>query len=265
MPELPDVAGFQRYLDSTSLHQRIVRTRVSDPRILDGISARQLSRHLVGRELHDTTRYGKYLFARVADEGWLVLHFGMTGSLAYYGRGERAPEYARTTLDFENRSHLAYINKRMLGKVGFTSDQAAYVEGQGLGSDALSKRLSGKEFARLLEGRSGPIKARLMDQSLLAGIGNEYSDEILFQARLHPQTDTSRLAADDIQKLYRILRRVLSLAADKGGDISKLPKGYFLPNREKGAPCPKCAGEVEKIVVVGRAGYFCPRCQSRKQ
>ena len=264
MPELPDVAGFQRYLDSTSLHQKIVRTRVSDRRILDDISARDLSRHLVGRELDKTMRYGKYLFAKAAAEGWLVLHFGMTGSLAYYGRGERAPEYARMTFDFENGCHLAYINKRMLGKVAFTSDLAAYIEGQGLGPDALSKRLSGKEFARLLEGRSGPIKARLMDQSLLAGIGNEYSDEILFQARLHPQTDTSRLAADHIQKLYRILRRVLRLAADKGGDVSRFPKGYFLPNREKGAPCPGCGEEVKKIVVVGRAGYFCPQCQKRR-
>jgi formamidopyrimidine-DNA glycosylase len=265
MPELPDVVGFQRYLDSTSLHQKIVRIRVSDRRILDDISSRRLSQHLVGRALGETTRHGKYLFAKAGEEGWLVLHFGMTGSLANYGGGERAPEYARVTLDFENGRHLAYINKRMLGKVGFTPDVAAYVEAQRLGIDALSEDLSGTKFSELLEGRTGPIKARLMDQSLLAGVGNIYSDEILFQARLHPETDTSDLGRDDVKKLYRIMRRVLRVAADKGGDISTFPKGYFLPSREKGAPCPRCDGEVKKIVVVGRSGYFCPQCQKRAQ
>jgi formamidopyrimidine-DNA glycosylase len=237
---------------------------VSDRRILEGISARQLSRHLVGRALDETARHGKYLFARAGDEGWLVLHFGMTGSLSYYARGQRAPEYARVTFDFANGNHLGYINKRMLGKVGFTPDLVAYVEAQGLGIDALSRHLSGRMFAQLMEGRTGPVKARLMDQSLLAGIGNEYSDEILFQARLHPKTDASDLTDDDIEKLYRVIRRVLRVTADKGGDIGQFPRGYFLPSREKGAPCPGCGGEVEKIVVVGRSGYFCPQCQRKR-
>jgi formamidopyrimidine-DNA glycosylase len=265
VPELPDVVGFQRYLGSTSLHQKIVRTKVSDRRILDGISAQQLSRHLAGRAFDETARHGKYLFARAGDEGWLVLHFGMTGSLGYYARGRRAPEYARVTLDFANGNHLAYVNKRMLGRVGFVLDLVAYVEAQGLGVDALSRRLSGRMFARLMAGRTGPVKARLMDQSLVAGVGNIYSDEILFQARLHPATDASVLNYGDIKRLYRVMRRVLRVAADKGGDIDKFPRGYFLPRREKGAPCPGCGGQVERIVVVGRSGYFCPQCQKRKQ
>jgi formamidopyrimidine-DNA glycosylase len=260
MPELPDVVGFQRYLEATSLHQRVAKTRVNDGRLLEDVTAGRLARCLKGRRLEGTTRHGKYLFAR-AGEGWLLLHFGMTGDLHYWKGPGTDPDYAQVIFDFENDAHLAYINKRILGKVGFIHDMDGYIDRQGLGLDVLAGDLTGGRFAKLLAGRSGPIKARLMDQSLIAGVGNIYSDEILFQARLHPQTDASDLSADDIQKLYRVMRRVLRVAAGKGGDLGKFPRGYFLPSREKGAPCPRCGGEVTKIVVVGRSGYFCPQCQ----
>ncbi len=262
MPELPEVAGFKRYLDSTALHQRIVRTTVGDRRILEDVSPSRLARALQGQELTESARHGKYLFARVGGRGWLVLHFGMSGGLSYYR--DEPPGFARVTLDFEGGRHLAYTNKRMLGKVGFADDLDGYVQQHGLGLDALSDALTGKRFVALLSGRSGPIKARLMDQSLLAGIGNEYSDEILFQARLHPETDASLLSHTDIGKLYRIMRRVLRTAAGKGGDVAQFPRGYFMPFRGKGERCPGCGGEVRKIRVVGRSGYYCPTCQRRK-
>jgi formamidopyrimidine-DNA glycosylase len=264
MPELPDVEGFKEYLDATSLHQKIARTRVSDERLLEDTSPRTLAQRLKGAELKATERYGKYLFARVSAGGWLLLHFGMTGGLTYYREEADAPEYAKVTLDFENGYHLAYTNMRVLGKVGFVEDMKAYVEHQGLGPDALGDGLTGKKFAELLAGRKGPIKARLMDQSMMAGVGNEYSDEILFQARLHPMTDAASLSDSEIRELYRVMRRVLRTAASKGGDSSKLPRGYLLPHRAKGEPCPRCGGEVQKITVNGRSGYFCPSCQKKK-
>lgn len=264
MPELPDVVGFQRYLEATSLHQEVAKTTVNDSRLLEDIDAAHLERCLKGRKLEATARHGKYLFARAGD-GWLLLHFGMTGELHYWKDPGPAPEYAQVIFDFENDAHLAYINKRIIGKVGFLDDLAGYIAHQNLGPDALSVDLTSGGFLRLLTGRSGPIKARLMDQSLIAGVGNIYSDEILFQARLHPKTGSSDLTKDDIKKLYRVMRRVLRVAADKGGDIGQFPKGYFLPHRESGAPCPGCGGEIKKIVVVGRSGYFCPRCQKLRQ
>ena len=262
MPELPEVTAFKRHLDGTALRQRIVKTTVSDRRILEDISPARLARVLKGQELVETARHGKYLFARAGGRGWLVLHFGMTGGLSYYR--EEAPGFARVTLDFENGYHLAYTNKRMLGKVGFAEDVGGYIEQQGLGLDALSDALTGKRFAALLAGRRGPIKARLMDQSVVAGIGNEYSDEILFQAQLHPEADAAHLQDEDIEKLYRVMRRVLRTAAEKGGDMSQFPRGYFMPFRGAGERCPGCGGEVRRITVVGRSGYFCPACQRRR-
>ncbi len=264
MPELPDVVGLKEYLDATSLHEEIARTHVHDDRLLENTTTQQFARGLKGATLEGSTRHGKYLFAEVSLGGWLLLHFGMTGDLKYYPDPERAPDYAVVTFDFENGSHLAYINKRMLGKVGLVDDLESYLARQNLGLDALSERLTSKKFAELLAGRSGPIKARLMDQSLVAGIGNIYSDEILFQARLPPEADAGRLRDDDIKNIYRTMRRVLRVAADRGGDIGRLPRGYFLPHREKDAPCPRCEGEVKKIMVAGRPTYYCPECQRRR-
>ena len=263
MPELPDVVGLKRYLDATSLHQEITRTRVHDDRLLEHTTKRQLAQQLAGAELEKSTRHGKYLFARISSGGWLLLHFGMTGDLKYYTKSDPAPEYAVVTLDFANGSHLAYINKRMIGKMGFVGDLEHYLAQQKLGPDALSEKLTAKKFVALLADRSGPIKARLMDQSLLAGIGNIYGDEILFQARLHPETDAAGLTEEEARRIYRTMRRVLRVAAGKGGDIDRLPRGYFLPHREKGLPCPRCQGEVAKITVGGRPTYYCPSCQKK--
>ncbi|MBN1459251.1 MAG: Fpg/Nei family DNA glycosylase [Armatimonadetes bacterium] len=263
MPELPDVVGLKTYLDATSLHHEITRTRVHDDRLLEHTTTRQLAQQLVGAELEESTRHGKYLFSKISSGGWLLLHFGMTGDLKHYKKSEEAPEYAVVTLDFANGSHLAYINKRMIGKVGFVSDLGNYLAQQKLGPDALSEKLTAKKFVALLADRSGPIKARLMDQSLLAGIGNIYSDEILFQVQLHPQTDAANLTEDETRRIYRTMRRVLRVAADKGGDIDQLPRDYFLPHREKGLPCPRCQGEVAKITVGGRPTYYCPGCQKK--
>ena len=116
MPELPEVTGFKRYLDSFGLRQRIRKTSVLDGRILDGLSARQLQARLRGAELECTTRHGKYVFARVSRGGWLVLHFGMSGHLRYYGRdADGPPRFARVIWSFDNGSHLAYLSPRMLG------------------------------------------------------------------------------------------------------------------------------------------------------
>lgn len=268
MPELPEVTGFKRYLDANALHHTITRVTVTDKRILEDITLQQLSRSLKGKALDKTERYGKYLFARVNADGWLLLHFGMSGRLSYYK--DTPPPYAKVVLDFDNGHHLAYSNMRMIGKVGLVESPEQYVAEQGLGPDALSDRFTSKRFVALLRSRSGrqrtlrPIKAKLMDQSLLAGVGNEYSDEILFQAKLHPLTDVSKLTDQELAGVYRIMRRVLRTAAAKGGDVSRYPRGWIMPFRGKGEPCPACASPIKQIKLGARSGYFCPACQKQR-
>ncbi|MBN2025695.1 MAG: Fpg/Nei family DNA glycosylase [Actinobacteria bacterium] len=263
MPELPDVEMFKGYLDSTALHKKIRKTEVSEERILSGVSQQMLARRLKGSELEETKRHGKYLFARIRGDGWLVLHFGMTGELAYYKDPHDRPEHARMVLRFENGYELAYVSQRMLGQVSITGDIESFAAERGLGPDALSGEVDRERFLEMLEGRKGMIKPALMNQSMIAGIGNVYSDEILFQAKVNPKTPANKLSVDEKKRLYRVVRRVLRTAARNGADPEKMPRGYILPHREEGSKCPVCGGKVKKMTVSGRTSYYCPRCQRR--
>lgn len=261
MPELPDVAGFERYLDATGLHRRIERTSVTDERILDGLPAQGLGRRLAGAALESTRRHGKSLFVRTSRDLWLVLHFGMTGELAYYGEDGETPRHAKVVWTFENGAHLVYQSRRLLGRVTLTDDPEAFVEQQELGPDALCEALTADRFAELLSGRRGRLQGTFTDQSVLAGIGNVWVDEVLFQAGLDPRVRVDELDEDDVARLYRVIRRVLRVSARHGADPAKLPRGYLVPRREADAPCPRCRHPIAKTTLGGRATYSCPRCQ----
>jgi formamidopyrimidine-DNA glycosylase len=263
MPELPDVEIFKRYLDATSLHQRIEKVTAGPARILDGITAKALAERLTGQSLTGTRRHGKHLFAALSGGGALGLHFGMTGYPAY-GRGNEVPDHTRLRLDFPGGYHLAYVNQRLLGRVRLIDDVKAFIEDEGLGPDALA--VDADRLAKMLEGRRGQIKGALMDQGFIAGLGNVYVDEMLFQAGLHPKTPVGRMDREAIGHLHRALRHVLTTAIDRGagtpGFEEHLPDSWLLPRREEGRGCPRCDGRIEKITVGGRAGYYCPACQS---
>ncbi|MFW6159247.1 MAG: Fpg/Nei family DNA glycosylase [Planctomycetota bacterium] len=261
MPELPDVAGFRNYLNATALHQRIGRTSIRDRRLTRGASPQTIARRLKGRALEETDRHGKFLFARVGDAGWLVLHFGMTGQLAYYHDAADEPEHARMVLAFENGRRLAYVNQRRLGRIDFADDPAEFAEAEGLGPDALDPDLGRAEFVERLSGRRGMVKPALMNQKIIAGIGNVYSDEILFQAGRHPTTPVDDLSDDDLAELFRITRRVLRVASDRLADVDRFPRGYLLRRRGEGEACPACGGALRKLTVSGRSAIFCPTCQ----
>jgi formamidopyrimidine-DNA glycosylase len=263
MPELPDVAGFQRYVDSTSLHQKIAKISIGDRRIVHGVSPRTFTRRLKGRCLEATSRHGKFLFARLDREnGWLVLHFGMTGELRYEKSEGEAPDLARVTFEFDNGYRLACISRRMLGRVTLAGDRDRFIQQQKLGPDALADELDGKRFRGLLSNRRGPVKHVLMDQSLIAGIGNVYSDEILFRLRWNPKVRVDDLSADRIGALFRAMRRVLRTAADRGGHLDRLPRSFMLPHRDGDGRCPECGSELETMTISGRTSYFCPHCQA---
>jgi formamidopyrimidine-DNA glycosylase len=261
LPELPDVHHFKTYLDATALHQTVVRTSLRDARLLGGASAQLIARRLKGRPLSESRRHGKFLFARSGDAGWLVFHFGMTGELHYYHDAAVEPDGAKLVLDFRNGHHLAYINKRRLGQIDFTESPDQFVEDKALGPDAMGSDLDRATFIEHFRGRSGMLKPALMNQAIIAGLGNIYSDEILFQARLHPKTQADALNDGQLKTLYRTMRRVLRVACSKQADIDRLPGGYLLPRRAAGEACPKCRGSLRKITVSGRTAIFCPRCQ----
>jgi len=261
MPELPDVETFKRYLDATSLHKTIAEVDVRSERLVAGATPDELASTLRGHAFTSTRRHGKHLFALLDGGGALELHFGMTGELEAYQDSGREPEYAQAVFAFENGDHLALVMPRKLGELRLVDDVDAFVEEQALGPDALDDAFDADAFVRALSGRRGMIKSALMTQELLAGLGNVYSDEVLFQAGVHPRTKVTDLDEAKLRELYRTMRRVLRVVVDHRARPDELPDGYLTGRREEGAPCPRCDGEIRTIEVSGRTGYYCPDCQ----
>ena len=255
MPELPEVEGFARYFAQHGLGQRIIRVRIRDERIL-GVRKEALSRALRGQSFSQVRRHGKHLFAE-AGAVWLHLHFGMTGDLESFTDDE--PRFSRVVFDFENNHHLAFIDMRLFGVVDLTPSPAAYIEEHGLGPDPLQMSL--KEFRGLIAKRRGAVKALLLSQDVIAGIGNLYADETLFQANIHPRRPVDRLTDAEVRAIYnavrRILREVIRVRA-KDGDW---PRRYLTMHREEGERCPKCGGTIQRTVVMSRTTYYCGKHQ----
>ncbi len=265
MPELPDVELFKRYLDRTSLAQTTERVQVNDARILGDLPAERFVAALAGNRLEASRRHGKHLLVRLARGGWLTLHFGMTGGISYFENLADDPPYDRIRLDFEGGRHLAYTNRRMLGRVGLADDADQFIAAEELGPDALDPAFDEAAFAAALAGRRRDVKSVLMDQALLAGIGNIYADEILFQARLHPKTPVEELTKGQRMKLFRTIKDVLSTAIECGAGaeqfLDRLPKNYLLPQRDRDGRCPRCGGPIATLKSSGRTSYYCPKCQ----
>jgi formamidopyrimidine-DNA glycosylase len=261
MPELPDVETFKRYLDATSLHQRIGDVDVRSGYVLKDVSAHDLARRLKGRCFESSCRHGKHLFVRADRDLWLRLHFGMTGSLRYFKGDEKAPRHARVLFVFKKDYRLAFDDQRKFGEVGLVKDVDQFLKKRALGSDALDIDLS--QFKDILAEHRGTVKSILMNQKLIAGIGNIYADEILFRARMHPATEISSLGDKALARLFRVTRYILEKAIAARADVDLMPKSWLLRQRGKGGKCPRCGRELKSSKIGGRTAWFCPHCQRR--
>jgi formamidopyrimidine-DNA glycosylase len=261
MPELPEVETFKRYLDSTSLHQRITNVDVRDAYVLKRVSVRQLARRLKGRRFENSHRHGKHLFVRAGNELWLRLHFGMTGSLEYLNHDEVAPKTARVIFRFADNFRLAFDDQRKFGEIELIEDVDEFLQTRGLGPDALENSLS--HFKAIVGKHRGAVKAILLNQQLIAGIGNLYADEILFRARMHPATAAARLSDKNLARLFRAMRHVLEKAIALKTDFNRLPKSWLLTHRGKAGTCPRCARALKSATIGGRTSWFCVHCQKR--
>jgi formamidopyrimidine-DNA glycosylase len=259
MPELPDVETFKRYMDSTSLHQAIERVQVKSRKILGNVSARKLQADLRGHEFESSRRHGKYLLVHVDDKAWLTIHFGMTGRLKYFRDAQEEPAHARLIIRFDNGFHLAYDCQRQLGKVDLAKDAESFIQEKKLGPDALD--LNVNAFIERLGRARGSIKAALMNQKIIAGIGNIYSDEILFQAGVHPKTKVGDVGEDTLKRMFRAMKRVLKITIDRQADPERLPDSYLIPHRGRDKSCPHCSNDLERMKISGRTAYYCPKCQ----
>ncbi|MBD3233348.1 MAG: Fpg/Nei family DNA glycosylase [candidate division Zixibacteria bacterium] len=263
MPELPDVETFKRYFNATSLHKKIEKVMVEDDDILEGISQRGLKLKLKNRKLERSRRHGKYLFAELDNNYYLIMHFGMTGFLSYARSKEYLGNNPRVILKFSDGYYLSYDCQRKLGKVSVINDLDDFIRQKELGPDALDSEISFEEFKRKYSSRSGSIKSAMMNQSILSGIGNVYSDEILFQASIHPASSAKKLSEKELKKLHSTMKRVLNIAIKRQADPGSFPRTYLLRHRTDKEKCPKCGGTIRKKTISGRSSLFCSKHQRK--
>jgi formamidopyrimidine-DNA glycosylase len=261
VPELPDVETFRRDLDAATLRRRIASASVRDPRLLGNVSADTLRRRLRGRRVAATRRHGKHLLVELDRGGCLVLHFGMTGGLRAIAGEDELGAHDRVVLWLAGDGGVAVSSVRLFGEVSLADSAEALIRDRRLGPDALT--LDERGLADALRGNRAGIKSALMNQQRIAGIGNVYSDEILFQARLHPAIIAADLSAAERRRLHRAVGAVLRQAIEVRADPARMPPEWITPRRHAGAPCPVCGGEIERRSVGGRSAYFCRRCQKR--
>lgn len=258
MPELHDVEHFRRLFQEHAAGKRLVGLTVVDPGLLRDVTAGELERALVGRTFATPARHGKWLIAPTEGGPVLLLHFGMTGELLW-APSDGAPERHDRVLFRFDHGVLRFRNVRRFGRVRLVRDEAelcAFLSA--FGPDALG--ITRREFHARLFGRRGALKATLLDQEFLAGIGNVIADEALWQARLHPLVRVDALTGTERDRLFEALQRVLrQWVAHYGQDLSRwLTHVRGRPD----ATCPRCGRPIARVRVAGRTTYLCERCQS---
>jgi formamidopyrimidine-DNA glycosylase len=260
MPELPEVEQARRFLEGTVLNRRIKAVEVLDKGVLQDIDMETFDRSIAGRTMTTAGRRGKQMFLGLDDGTFLTIHLGMTGDLTV---GEVAtPKYARIIIRFDDGGSLFYTDQRKFGALGVVGSVDQFVAEHRLGPDALC--IGRSDFHERVSGHKKAIKSVLLDQSVLSGIGNLYADEILFQARVHPEVRADSVSRKKLNDIHRLIGVVLSMSISVASDFSALPEGYLVRVREEGGGCPRGNGTLVSIKVGGRTTIFCPKCQRLK-
>ena len=258
VPELPDVEGFRGVLAEHATGQCVERVDVADAGVLRGVTARQLDDALRGRCFERPQRHGKWLIAPT-DGPAVLFHFGMTGSLQWLERGAPLDRYDRVTF-VTGTGELRYRDMRKLQ--GITLAHGRGEEDRvlaGLGPDALD--VTPAELDRILDGRRGAIKAVLIDQKVIAGLGNLLADEILWRAGIHPRRPAGSLNAEERRTLHRQMR---SCSARPSGQAAcrRGPSWLTGARDRKDARCPRCGAPLCRAQIGGRTTVWCPNHQA---
>jgi len=261
MPELPEVETILRALAPRLVGRRILDVRILAKRVVAGDPAK-LRQHLRNRRIIAVKRRAKFLLVELED-GVMSIHLGMTGSLRW--NGVPGP-YTRAVFSLSG-ARLLFDDLRQFGRIEVGPEPPARLAQ--LGPEALE--VSVQELAARLRGRRAPIKALLLDQRVVAGLGNIYADEALFRAGIHPGSSGGSLSGARVRRLHNAIRTVLSEAIAAGGssvanyvNADGAPGKFQLSHnvyRRTGLPCPRCGARIRRIVVAQRGTHYCPRCQ----
>ena len=261
MPELPEVERMRRRLRSRIRGRRIRRAEILD-RAFVGFGRVAARARLEGARILDVTRRAKFLLVPLDSGATLLLHMGMDGE-AYLTRSDAPLDpTVRFRLSLPGGRDVRYRTVRKLGRIALArgTDPETLVPLRRLGVEPLSPRFGPRELERHARAFRGAVKCLLMTQHRIAGIGNLYSDEILFRARIHPAARGGRLDGKRLRALHRAIREVLREALR---DRPHGRRGWLIDHRTEGARCPRCGARSRRLRLCGRSSYFCPGCQRR--
>ena len=270
MPELPEIVSRAREMNRVLVGKRIARVEVLQPKCLN-VPAQTFKTSLVGARIKHVTSRGKWIFTETT-KGWLLLNLGMGGEVLAVTRG-RLPEKRRLVFEFSDRTALA-INFWWFGYAHYVAPGQLdrHDMTKVLGPNATD--LTAENLRKKLSGRRGGLKAYLLDQSEIAGIGNAYIHDILFLAGLHPQRTLDSLSDGDVDNLAKAIHDGLEPSIKKGGAFYELnllgrPGGFvkddILIGYRVDEPCPRCGAAINKIKTGSTSSFICPKCQPLKQ
>jgi len=267
MPELPEVETIKNELSPWVVGQSFIQVIILDSKLVCGESVEEVRRSLIGQKIESLGRRGKYLIFHLSDGRSLIMHLRMTGSLLLNPRD--VDRYARATFHLSNRYRLVFNDRRRLGKIWLVDDADTVV--CKLGPEPLDENFTADILGQRLSRHHIPVKAALLDQCIVAGIGNMYADEALFAARINPRRKADDLSRTEVRTLHNCIRTVLGAAiSSKGASVDTYvrPDGElgtahfdFKVAHRGGKTCPVCDCTIERCVVQNRGSYFCPSCQ----
>lgn len=276
MPELPEVETVARGLQKSVAGRRILSVWLGKTDFIDNPGA--LEQFLPGQTIERVERYGKFMLLRLSGDAIaqnaektraLLVHLGMTGSLAPASSTQPEEKHTHVRFLLDDGRELRYIDPRRFGRIAYLEDASLSAELEKFGAEPLL--IDADEFASRIRARRARIKALLLDQTVLRGVGNIYADESLWRARIHPAKLGARLTRAEANALRRALQAVLERAiALRGSSISDFldaegqPGEYQRHHRaygREGQKCCRCRARIRRIIVAGRSSYFCPVCQ----
>jgi len=277
MPELPEVETVARGLQREVAGRRILSVTLGKTDFIDDPGA--VEKDLPGRTIVGVKRYGKFLLLRLnpvglndksAEESALLVHLGMTGSLMPRPVSEPQAKHTHVVMLLDDGRELRYIDPRRFGRMAYLAGEVLREELMRFGADPLEAGLA--EFARRIRERRARIKALLLDQSVLRGVGNIYADESLWKAKIHPAALGAKMKPEQVEELYAVLQGILRKAIVLRGssisdflDAEGMPGEYQRHHRvygREGKACFRCKTPIRRAIVAGRSSYFCPKCQA---
>jgi formamidopyrimidine-DNA glycosylase len=269
MPELPEVETTVNDLRPLVAGKAVSAVEVLSGRSIAEPSVEQFQKELIHRKIVDLNRRGKFLVFKLDNGKSWVVHLRMTGSLILKKTADEPEKFVRVIIRLEDGAAIHFRDMRKFGKMWLVEDEESVVGKLGL--EPLSAEFTPAVLEKILDDRKTPVKVLLINQNLIAGIGNMYADEALYQARIHPLQPAGSLTGIEIKRLFGAIQQVLRKGIKSKGastDTYLRPAGTkgeahleFQVAHRKGEECPVCGGTVERIAVGQRGTFFCPKCQ----